>query len=111
MPAVATALDAELDAIDPANRVDYDTHLAALDASFQQIADKVAEIKGKYAGAEVTATEPVFGYMAAALGLTMRNDRFQLAVMNGTEPSARDTAAMDQAAAGVRRSAAGSRRT
>ena len=95
MPAVAKALAAELDAIDPANKTDYDTRLTALDASLQQIADKVAEIKGKYAGAEVTATEPVFGYMAAALGLTMRNDRFQLAVMNGTEPSARDTAAME----------------
>jgi len=37
----------------------------------------------------------VFGYMAAALGLTMRNETFQTAVMNDTEPSARDTAAME----------------
>jgi len=33
--------------------------------------------------------------MAAALGLKMRNERFQLAVMNGTEPSARDIAAFE----------------
>jgi zinc/manganese transport system substrate-binding protein len=44
----------------------------------------------------VTATEPVFGYMADALGLAMRNARFQLAVMNGTEPSARDMAAFER---------------
>ena len=43
----------------------------------------------------VTATEPVFGYMAEALGLAMRNERFQLSVMNDTEPSARDTAAFE----------------
>ena len=44
----------------------------------------------------MTATEPVFGYMAGALGLTMRNERFQLAIMNDTEPSARDVAAFEQ---------------
>jgi len=43
----------------------------------------------------VTATEPVFGPMADALGLTMRNQRFQLAMMNDTEPSARDVASFE----------------
>ena len=52
-------------------------------------------MKHAYAGTPVTATEPVFGYMAAALGLTMLNQRFQLAVMNDTEPSARDVAAFE----------------
>ena len=33
--------------------------------------------------------------MAAALGLTMRNERFQIAMMNDTEPSARDLAAFE----------------
>ena len=95
MPAVAAALAAKLDALDPANKSDYDANLATLGASLKQIADKAAAIKAKYAGTAVTATEPVFGYMAAALGLTMRNERFQLSVMNDTEPSARDTAAME----------------
>jgi zinc/manganese transport system substrate-binding protein len=95
MPAVASALTAQLDTLDPADKADFDANLATLDASLQQIADKAAAIKAKYAGSEVTATEPVFGYMASALGLKMRNERFQLAVMNDTEPSARDTAAME----------------
>jgi zinc/manganese transport system substrate-binding protein len=95
MPAVASALALSLDAIDPANKVEYDNNLKRLDASLQQIADKIAAIRARFDGAEVTATEPVFGYMAAALGLKMRNERFQLAVMNDTEPSARDTAAME----------------
>ena len=34
--------------------------------------------------------------MAEALGLQMRNERFQLSIMNDTEPSARDVAAFEQ---------------
>ena len=33
--------------------------------------------------------------MASALGLKMHNERFQLAMMNDTEPSARDVAAFE----------------
>jgi zinc/manganese transport system substrate-binding protein len=43
----------------------------------------------------VTATEPVFGAMAQALGLDMRNRRFQLAVQNDAEPSVSDVAAFE----------------
>ena len=50
---------------------------------------------GRYAGTEVTVTEPVFGYMADALGLKMRNQRFQLAVMNNTEPRPSDVIAFE----------------
>ena len=52
-------------------------------------------MRAKYKGAPVTATEPVFGLMAEAIGLTMRNQSFQLAMMNDTEPSARDIAAFE----------------
>jgi zinc/manganese transport system substrate-binding protein len=95
MPAVAAAVAEKLGAIDPANKADYAANLAKLAADLKKVADKAAAIRAKYAGAPVTATEPVFGYMAAALGLTMRNESFQLSVMNDTEPSARDTAAME----------------
>jgi zinc/manganese transport system substrate-binding protein len=95
MPAVAAAVAAKLAAIDPANAADYQANLARLDADLKKVADKAAAIKAKFGGAAVTATEPVYGYMAAALGLQMRNESFQLSVMNDTEPSARDTAAME----------------
>jgi zinc/manganese transport system substrate-binding protein len=95
MPAVAAAIAAKLAAIDPANAADYQANLARLDADLKKVADKAAAIKAKFGGAAVTATEPVYGYMAAALGLQMRNESFQLSVMNDTEPSARDTAAME----------------
>jgi zinc/manganese transport system substrate-binding protein len=41
------------------------------------------------------AIEPVFGLMANALGFVMRNARFQLAVMNDTEPRPSDVAAFE----------------
>ena len=58
--------------------------------SLDRVNRKIAEIRAKYAGVAVTSTEPVFGYMAFALGLKVRNERFQMAVMNDTEPSARE---------------------
>ena len=43
----------------------------------------------------MTATEPVFGYMAKALGFTMLNYEFQVAVMNNAEPSPSQVAAFE----------------
>jgi len=96
MPAAAKAIAAALGAADAAHRNDYAARLASFLGSLKPINDKIAAIRGKYAGAAVTASEPVFGYMAGALGLKMRNEKFQLAVMNDTEPSARDVAAFEQ---------------
>jgi zinc/manganese transport system substrate-binding protein len=95
MPAVAKALADAFAKADAAHASDYAARLAATLASLDRIAQRVAQIKAKHAGAAVTATEPVFGPMAGALGLTMRNQRFQLAMMNDTEPSARDVAAFE----------------
>jgi len=96
MVAVARALDANFAKADPAHGKDYNARLAAFEASLKPLNDKIAAIRGKYAGTAVTASEPVFGYMAQALGLKMRNASFQLSVMNDTEPSARDVASFEQ---------------
>jgi zinc/manganese transport system substrate-binding protein len=95
MPAVAKALAAALSAADPAHADHYTTGLLAFLASLQPLSDKVAAIRGKYAGATVAATEPVFGYMANELHLALLDQRFQLSVMNNTEPSAGDLAAFE----------------
>jgi zinc/manganese transport system substrate-binding protein len=95
MPAVAKALAAALSAADPADADRYTTSLRAFLASLQPLNDKIAEIRGKYAGATVAATEPVFGYMAAALHLTMLESNFQLSIMNNTEPSPGDLVAFE----------------
>jgi zinc/manganese transport system substrate-binding protein len=96
MPAVAKAIATALSSADPAHKSDYSARLATFLASLKPVNDKIAAIRGKFAGVPVTASEPVFGYMASALGLKMRNYSFQLSVMNDTEPSARDIAAFEQ---------------
>ncbi len=95
MPAVAKAVAAALSTADPADANRYMTGLQAFLASLKPLSDKIAEIRGKYAGIPVAATEPVFGYMAAALNLTMLERRFQLSIMNNTEPSAGDLVAFE----------------
>lgn len=96
MPAVARALATAFAAADPAHKDEYAARLATFAASLHALDAKIAAIRDKYAGTVVTATEPVFGNMAQALKLTMANARFQLAVMNDTEPSARDVAAFER---------------
>jgi zinc/manganese transport system substrate-binding protein len=95
MPAVAKAIAEALTKADSTHAGDYAARLSTTLASLARIGQRAAQIKAKHNGEAVTATEPVFGPMAEALGLTMRNQRFQLAMMNDTEPSARDVAAFE----------------
>ena len=96
MPRVANAVAVTLSAADPAHAADYAANLNRLLTSLERIDARVAAMRGKSQGTPVTATEPVFGLMARALGLTMRNERFQIAAMNDTEPSAHDLAEMER---------------
>ncbi|WP_345811570.1 metal ABC transporter solute-binding protein [Paraburkholderia sp. PREW-6R] len=96
MPKVARAVSAALVAADPAHKSAYDANLAKFLDSLKPVDAKVAELRAHYAGVPVTATEPVFGYMSDAVGLSMRNLRFQLATMNDTEASAADIAAFER---------------
>ncbi len=95
LPAIAKALSADLAKRDPANAVHYEANLKAFQTSLEAIDKEIAEVKKTYAGTEVTATEPVFGYMAEALGLKMLNYDFQVALMNDAEPSATQVAAFE----------------
>jgi zinc/manganese transport system substrate-binding protein len=96
MPIVARSLASAFAAVDPAHKDEYAARLSAFLATLAPLDAKIAAIRDKYAGAAVSATEPVFGAMAKALKLSMANERFQLAVMNDTEPSARDVAAFER---------------
>lgn len=93
--AAAKALSAALAAADPDRAAFYDQRLQTFLTSLQPIDAKIAAMRAAFHGTSVTATEPVFGYMAAALGLQMRNERFQMAVMNDTEPAASDVVAFE----------------
>jgi zinc/manganese transport system substrate-binding protein len=96
MPAFAKALAAALARLDPGRAPDYAQRLARFRASLRLLDARIVALRRKYAGTPVTATEPVFSYMADALGLAMHNRGFQLAVMNGTEPGASAIAAFER---------------
>lgn len=92
MVALAGTLAGDLSAIDPVHRTDYEGNLARFQQSIRPIEAKIASLRERLAGTPVTATEPIFGYMFAAMGMNVRNRAFQLSVMNNTEPSAADVA-------------------
>jgi len=93
--AAAKAIAADLGAVDPAHRADYDKGEAQFLDSLKPLEAKIAAMRAKYAGQPVTASEPVFGYQAMLLGLKVHNEKFALAVMNNTEPSASQVAGFE----------------
>ena len=95
MLALAKTLSTVLTADDPAHAAAYQQRLQRFVASMQPIEAKIAALRQRLAGTPVTATEPVFGYMFAALGMRVRDLPFQMAVMNNTEPGASDVAAFE----------------
>jgi zinc/manganese transport system substrate-binding protein len=97
MQKLAEAIAGRLIDIDPTQRALYAGRLERFGGSLRTLEAEIARMRRRYAGTPVAATEPVADYLVAALGLTMRERRFQLAIMNATEPSARDTAAFEQA--------------
>ena len=93
--AAAHALVADLDAVDPAHKADYDNGEAQFLDSLKPLDAKIADMRKKYAGLPVTASEPVFGYQAGLIGLNVHNEKFALAVMNNAEPGASEVAAFE----------------
>jgi zinc/manganese transport system substrate-binding protein len=96
MAVLAGALAAELTRLDPAGSPQYAARLAAFQRSLQPVAAQIAQLHQRYAGVPITATEPVANDLTAAIGLTMYNGAFQLAIMNDTEPGPRETARFEQ---------------
>lgn len=92
MPVVASALAQAMAQADPAHAAGFATRLAQFEQSLAPLHAKIAALRARFAGIPIAATEPVFAPMADALGLVMHEVPFQLAVMNGTEPSASDVA-------------------
>ena len=95
MHVVAARIAAALTGIDAADAASFAAGLARAQARLAVLDAKVAALRTRFGGATIAATEPVFGPMASALGLDVRDMRFQVAVMNGTEPRASDVATIE----------------
>ncbi len=88
--AFAHAVHAFLIQADPNYVAEYDARLQHFLNALASIETEIASLRKRYEGVPITATEPVFDYMAQALGLEMRQQAFQRAVMMETQPSAKD---------------------
>jgi zinc/manganese transport system substrate-binding protein len=95
MKAAAKALVADLTAVDPAHKADYEQGQAKFLDSLKPLDDKIAAMRKSYAGQPVTASEPVFGYQAALIGLKVHNEKYALAIMNNAEPTPSEVAAFE----------------
>ncbi len=80
---------------DPDHKVEYAENRDRFQRTLQALKLHISTSAEKIRGLPVTASEPVFGYMAEALRLDMRNKAFQLAILNNAEPSVSDIIAFE----------------
>ncbi len=95
MKAAATALAADLAAVDPAHKEAYERGEMKFLDSLKPLDDKIAAMRKSYAGQPVAASEPVFGYQAALIGLKVRDEKYALAIQNNAEPTPSEVAAFE----------------
>jgi zinc/manganese transport system substrate-binding protein len=95
MTSFAEALTAKLVAWDAADAPAFEQREKVFAARMNEVGATIADMRKHVGGMKVAETEPVLAPMAAALGMSMQDARFALAVMNGTEPAAGDVAAIE----------------
>jgi zinc/manganese transport system substrate-binding protein len=95
MPKLARSVAAALIEQDPSQRIAVSQRCAAVLASLATLQGHIDTMRARFAGSEVAATEPVLGPLITALGLRDTHDRFEVSVMNGTEPRAGDVASLE----------------
>lgn len=82
--------------VDAANARSYRDGLSRFERSGRPVADKVAALRARFPGTPVGATEPIFEYLARALGWKILTSKeFQKAVEEGQDPPARAVAEME----------------
>ncbi len=90
--AVADAVTTQLETLAPSASSYFEARSAAWTAAMQPYYDEVSELGATIAGSKAyAATEPVFDYMAQALGLTDKTPRgFARSAANGSEAAPGD---------------------
>jgi zinc/manganese transport system substrate-binding protein len=93
MPAVASAVAADLAALQPAHAEYFKANARAFTNELNAWTDAIATFKASYPDTPVATTEPVADYMLQAAGVdNLTPWAFQADIMNGTDPSAQDVA-------------------
>lgn len=91
-PLLAALLAEKFSKIQPENKTDFEANLNSFNLQYKEIYTLIKSIRSNYSGTKVIATEPIYGYMADALGFNMKGKKFQWIIMNGSEPSPKVTA-------------------
>jgi zinc/manganese transport system substrate-binding protein len=95
MPLVARAVADALEQIEPDSRAIFEANLTSYLDSFAPLTARIAVVKARFAGTAVAYTEPVPGYLVAALGLReITPAGFARAIEDGTDPAPIDVADM-----------------
>ncbi|NHO33454.1 metal ABC transporter solute-binding protein, Zn/Mn family [Acetobacter fallax] len=79
-----------------------DERVSSLGHDVVALDERIATMRRRFAGMRVSATEPLLGHLASALGLVMEDDAFQLAVMNDVEPGPAEVARFESGLRGGR---------
>jgi zinc/manganese transport system substrate-binding protein len=91
MPAVASAIAADLGQADPPHAAYYKANAASFIASLGAWTKALATFKAAHPGTPVATTEPVADYMLQAAGAdNLTPWTFQADIMNGTDPAPQD---------------------
>ena len=91
MPAVASAIAADLASIQPAHASYFRARARAFDSSLAAWNQAIAAFRARYPGTPVAVTEPVADYLLQAAGADIMTPfPFQADIMNGVDPSAQD---------------------
>lgn len=94
MPKVARAAADALEQLAPASKSTIEANLQTYLDSFAPLTAKIAELKSRFPGTPVAYTEPVPGYLLAAMGFQVLTPAgFAKAIENGTDPAPADVAA------------------
>ena len=98
LPKVARAIAAELTALDPADRLAFDSGAKRFIRSLDPLLATIATMKERYAGTPVAYTERVPGYLLKAAGLVSTAPAsFSQALEDGNDPSPGDAASFERA--------------
>jgi zinc/manganese transport system substrate-binding protein len=96
MPAVASAVAADLAQLDPARASYFKANAASFTASLSAWNSAIAAFKADYPDVPVATTEPVADYTLQAIGAdNLTPWALQADIMNGVDPSPQDVAAQD----------------
>lgn len=97
MPLYTKALLKDLIKKDPKHQANYEINYQRFIERYNRLTQLIQHLRPRTQHVKVIATEPVFAYMATALGFDMREMAFQISMMNGVDPSPRQVQGFQQA--------------